>query len=130
MIRTVFLTVVALHGLIHLMGFAKAFGLADLPQLTQPITRSMGLLWLGAAVLLLAAAATLPLWPRGWWGLGLLALVLSQGVILSSWKDARFGPLANLVLLAGVAYGFASQGPFSLRNEFEGRLRQPHGDVA
>lgn len=27
----------AVHGLIHLMGPAKAFGLAELPQLTIPI---------------------------------------------------------------------------------------------
>jgi hypothetical protein len=30
------------HGLIHLLGVAKAFGLAELPQLRQPIPASIG----------------------------------------------------------------------------------------
>ena len=46
---------------------------------------------------------------------------------MSSWHDARFGTLANLLLLAGVVYGFASRGPTSLRAEYEGQvgLRRP-----
>ena len=119
MIRTVFLVVVIIHGLIHLMGFAKAFGFAGLPQLTLPIPRSLGLLWLTAGVLVVATAAALLLWPRGWWLLGALALVVSQGVILSSWRDAKAGTFANLVLLVGVLYGLASRGPWSLRADFE-----------
>jgi hypothetical protein len=117
--RTAFVVLVALHGLIHLMGFLKGFGLAALPQLTQPISRGAGLAWLGAALLTLGAAAAVVLWPRGWWALGLAALVVSQVVIAGAWHDARFGTLANVVLLLGVAYGFASRGPFSLRAEFE-----------
>ncbi|MBK8259839.1 MAG: hypothetical protein IPK80_00655 [Nannocystis sp.] len=53
-----------LHGLIHLMGFAKAFGYAQLPQLVLPISRMMGALWLTAALLLLAAAVALFAAPR------------------------------------------------------------------
>ena len=37
------------HGLIHLLGFVKAFGLAPVAQLTQPITRTAGAFWLAAA---------------------------------------------------------------------------------
>ena len=44
--RWVFAGIIAVHGLIHLMGPAEAFGYADLPQLTQPISRGMGLVWL------------------------------------------------------------------------------------
>ena len=47
--RWVFAFIVVVHGLIHLMGPAKAFGYAELPQLTQPISRGMGLVWLLAA---------------------------------------------------------------------------------
>lgn len=119
MIRTVFLIVVLAHGLIHLLGFAKAFGYAELPQLAQPIPRGRGLLWLTAGLLVLATAASLLMWPRGWWLLGALAVVVSQVVILSSWRDAKAGTLANLVLLAGVLYGFASEGPWSLRADYD-----------
>lgn len=40
--RWVVVCVLALHGLIHAMGFAKAFGYAELPQLQQPISRATG----------------------------------------------------------------------------------------
>ena len=119
MLRMVFIVVIAIHGLIHLMGFAKAFGYAELPQLAQPIARATGVVWLAAAVLLVASAAAVPLWPRGWWLLGGFALIISQGVIASSWSDAKFGTAANALLLVGVLYGFASRGPFSLRAEYE-----------
>jgi hypothetical protein len=108
-----------LHGLIHLLGAAKAFGWADLPQLTQPISSAAGVLWLVSAGLFLAAAVALFLWPRGWWLIGAVALVLSMAAILPSWTDAGFGALANVLVLVGVAFGFLSQGPFSLRAEYE-----------
>ncbi len=50
---------ILLHGLIHLLGPAKAFGWADVSQLRGPISPAAGLLWLAAAVLLIAAAAGL-----------------------------------------------------------------------
>jgi hypothetical protein len=100
------------------MGFAKAFGLAELPQLTQPIARGVGTLWLLAGLALLTAGALLVTAPRTWWMLGLGAAALSQIVIVTSWSDARFGTVANLVILAAAAYGFVSEGPLSLRAEY------------
>ena len=49
--------VLMVHGAIHGMGFAKAFGYAELPQLVQPIPRGMGPLWMVAGGLVLASAA-------------------------------------------------------------------------
>jgi hypothetical protein len=121
--RWIFAFIIALHGLIHLMGPAKAFGYADLPQLTQPISRVVGLVWLAAAVLMLAAVAALFAWPRGWWIIGAVALVASQAAIFTSWSDAKAGTIANLILLAGVAYGFFTQGPASFRAQFERDIR-------
>ncbi|MBL0278576.1 MAG: hypothetical protein IPQ24_21325 [Anaeromyxobacter sp.] len=122
MIRTAFLVVLGLHGLLHLLGFAKGFGLAELPQLTQPISRPWGVAWLAAGALTLATAALLPLAPRWWWAVGAVALVASQVVIVSSWSDARFGSLPNLLLLLAVAWGFAHQGPWSLPAEYRRHL--------
>lgn len=117
--RWIFIFVVFVHGLIHLMGFFKAFGLAELPQLTQPLSRYMGALWLLAAVLLLATAVALGAWPRQAWALGAVALVVSQLTLLSAWKDAKFGTVANVILLVGVLYGYLTQGPSSFRAEYE-----------
>jgi len=118
-VKLAFAALLAVHGLIHLMGFAKGFGLAELPQLTQPISRAMGLVWLLGAILVLAAAGALFAWPRAWWILGALALLVSQACVLSAWKDARFGTAANAVLLVGVALGLLSRGPWSFRAEYE-----------
>ena len=95
----------------------KAFGLAELPQLTQPISRAGGIAWLAAAAAMLATATMLILSPRLWWIVGLLAVILSQAVILSAWSDAKFGTVANVLVLAAVVYGFALHGPLSLRAE-------------
>lgn len=112
-----------LHGLIHLFGFAKAFGYAELPMLGPTISEPIGVLWLMAALLCLAAAAALFFAPRWWWVVGALAVVTSQAVIVTAWSDAMVGSVANLLLLAAVLYGFASRGPLSLRAEFERDLK-------
>jgi hypothetical protein len=117
--KTLFLLGLAGHGLIHLMGVVKAFRLADLPQLTRPISGSVGVLWLAAAVLFVASACSLLAWPRWWWALGACAIPLSMLAISMSWSDAKFGAAANAVVLIGVVYGFLSDGPFSLRAEYE-----------
>ncbi len=111
-------TVLLLHGLIHLFGFAKAFGYAELPQLTQPISRGWGVGWLLAAVLTVLAAGAVAAQARWSWVPAALALLASQVVLSSSWVDAKFGTLPNVVLLAVAAYGFAANGPVGLRSRY------------
>lgn len=116
--RIAFALFVAAHGLLHLIGPVHAFGLASLPQMTQPITRTMGIVWLASAVLLLATAMLVVTAPRVWWALGSVALVLSQLVIITSWTDARWGTLANVVLLAAIVVSVLTYGPASLWSEY------------
>ena len=61
--------------------------------------------------------------PRVFWLVGAGALVLSQVVIATAWTDAKLGTLANVLLLLGVVYGFASHGPVSLRAEYGEAVR-------
>lgn len=117
--RWVFLFVMVVHGLIHLLGFAKAFGLAQLPQLTQPISRPGGVAWLAAGLLVLAASVALVAWPRGGWAIGAAAVVASQLVIVLAWHDAKLGTVANAVLAIAVAYGYLTHGPSSFRARFD-----------
>lgn len=118
MLGVVVVGVLVVHGLIHLMGVGKAFGVADLPQLTQPISRTWGLAWLAAALLVLASAAALATGARRFWIVGAVAVVVSQVVVLSSWRDAWAGTLANVLLLALVAHGWLTEGPRSFHEEF------------
>jgi hypothetical protein len=87
-LRWVLIDLLLLHGLIHLMGFAKAFGYAELPQLTQPISREWGVLWLLARGLVVATAMMLAAGARPYWIVGGLALLLSQLLIMTVWRDA------------------------------------------
>lgn len=113
--RWLFVALLVLHGLIHFMGPAKAFGLAELPQLSQPVSRAAGIGWLLAGVALLATAGALAVASRWWWLLGLVAVGLSQAMIMTAWSDAKVGTAANVIVLAAVLYGFASEGPMSFR---------------
>ncbi len=121
--RIAFSSLITVHALIHVMGFAKAFGLASLAQLKIPVSRPMGVLWLAAAVLILAAVALLFVAPRWFWLVGVAGLVVSQIAIIALWHDARFGTIANIVLLAAVIYGAFAWGPFGLRAEYERLVR-------
>ena len=107
------------HGLIHFMGFARAFGYASLPQLTLPVSRTMGVLWLTAGLLALISAAMLVAWPRYWWIAGALTVAVSQAVVVSAWRDVWAGTIPNIVLLLAVTHGWLTQGPWSFRAQFE-----------
>jgi hypothetical protein len=100
--------VLAAHGLIHVLGFARAFGLAELEQLRLPISRPWGLVWGACALLIIAAAIARAAGARWWWMPAAPGLVASQIVIIAFWSDARFGTLANVALLVPVVLGFGS----------------------
>lgn len=121
--RIAFSLLITLHALIHGLGFAKAFGLAPLTQLKIPIPRPLGVLWLTAGVLILAAMALLLAAPRWFWAVGLAGIAVSQTVIIASWSDARFGTIPNILLLLAVIYGAFAWGPFGLRAEYERLVR-------
>ncbi|MBY0504042.1 MAG: hypothetical protein K2X03_09030 [Bryobacteraceae bacterium] len=112
-----FTAILVIHGLIHLMGTTKAFGFAEMPNLTQPISRAMGVLWLLAATLCLTTALMLFVSPKWWW-MAVAAVAASQAVILSSWSDAKYGTVANLIVLLGAGFGYLSQSPASYRIQY------------
>ena len=89
-------SLIVVHGLIHSMGFAKAFGYAQVTGLQQPVPRLVGALWLVAALLLLVSAAPVLARSSTWWMVAAPAVMLSQILITSSWTDAKFGTLPNL----------------------------------
>jgi hypothetical protein len=90
--------ILVLHGGIHLMGFVKAFGLADVPALRDPISARAGTGWLVAALLLGSAAVLLLLAEQRWWMPAITGVLLSQVLIVSAWHDAKFGTLANVIV--------------------------------
>lgn len=119
MLKISFLILVVLHALIHLMGWLKAYSLADLPQFTQTVSRPAGIMWLVSALLFLATAVLFILKKEAWWQLGLAAIVLSQILIILFWQDAKFGTIANGLILIGVLLSF---GQWSFNRMVENEL--------
>ena len=98
--KFIFASILAIHGLIHFMGFAKAYQFAELKQLVLPISKPVGMLWMLAALLFLAAVILYLLNSEFWWMPALPGIFISQAVIIISWQDARFGTIANVIIVA------------------------------
>lgn len=130
-VRWAVVGVLALHGLIHLLGAAKGLGWADVAALKQPIGRGAGALWLAAAALVLVATAMLALGaPSWWWLVALAAAVASQTMVVSSWEDAKAGTAANVLLLLVAAYGFVSLGPPSFEAQWRAQTAAALAEAA
>jgi hypothetical protein len=86
------------HGLIHLLGFAKAFHFTKIEQLTKDISKPLGVLWLMTGMLFIISSALQLLKKDYWPFLTIVAVVLSQVLIFIFWKDAKFGTLANIII--------------------------------
>lgn len=104
---TVFAIFILIHGLIHLLGFAKAFHLAEVKELDMPVTPLFGILWLTAFLLHGTTAGLILLKFNIWWVTGLLAVVLSLFLIFNSWQYAKFGSLPNIIILIISILGWA-----------------------
>lgn len=120
--RSLFAGLLIVHGLVHLLGFVKAFDLVALPQVS-PVSPFLGLLWLACAALFCAAGVAVFAWPRGWWVIAGPAVLLSTIVIAAAWTDARFGAIANVVVAIGVLFGIFTEGPPSLRAAYDRDVR-------
>jgi hypothetical protein len=87
------------HGLIHLMGFAKAFTLGNQPAFSKHISKLTGLLWLMATFLFMAVVTLFLLHKNYWAFFAFAAIILSQTLICIYWKDAKAGTVANIITL-------------------------------
>ena len=96
--RTFLLLLLAVHGLLHLLGFAAAVGYSG-GEFTHFISRSWGLGWLAVAGILVSAAGLLAGWHRHWWTVAGVGVLLSQLLIVRFWTDASFGTIPNLLIL-------------------------------
>ncbi len=96
--RLVFIFLVVIHGLIHLMGFAKAYKLADVNQMSLDISKPVGMFWLFVSVLFIVTAILFLLRYEWWFAISLFSVLISQVLILLYWKDAKFGTLLNLII--------------------------------
>ncbi len=122
--RLLLISLLAGHGLIHLMGFAKAFGYAEMNQLKQPVSSAAGVAWLIGCVAFLAAGVLLLMGASGWHMVALAAIAISQVLIFTAWSDAKFGTVANLLILLPATAAALDPRPTSFRNRYDAVVRE------
>lgn len=108
MVKLIFPIILVLHGLIHLFGFVKAFGLAELSQLTQEISKPLGMVWLLVVFLMLMVGFFVVKSKQWVWIPASMAAVISQILIIFSWQDAKFGTIPNVIILLFAIFSFAA----------------------
>lgn len=97
--RVTFFIFVIIHGLLHSLGFLKAYQISEIKDLILPISRPMGMFWLLAGLLFLITAVLFILGSPYWWLAGLVAGISSQVLTIMFWQDAKFATLPNLIIL-------------------------------
>lgn len=115
--KFVIMALLTVHGLIHAIGFAGAWGLAEIKgvspvptdivaaQATDPIVRVLGLVWLLALAAFLVAAYLLLVDSPAWRPLALAAVLVSTVPVALWWQDAFLGTLVNTLVVAAVLLG-------------------------
>lgn len=121
-VRLLVAALLALHGLIHALGFTatwhigSAGAVAPTPNLITGITdgsgaaKTLGLLWLLPLAGFVVAAAGLA-WGTSWWKvLAAASAVVSVALCIAWFNDAKFGLVIDIViLLALIAMALAGR---------------------
>ena len=106
--RIVLIILIGIHGIIHLFGFLKAFEISEVNTIIQPISKTYGIVWF-LAFLLFAITIILILFNSDyWWIGGFLAVIISQVLVFYYWSDAKFGTVANVIILLATIIGYSS----------------------
>lgn len=105
MLKTTFIIIVLLHGLIHVLGFLKAFDYADITAITREISKPSGIFWLTATILFLLTSLFFILRNDVWVYFGLASVIISQSLIFMYWQDTRYGTIANILILLVIIVG-------------------------
>jgi hypothetical protein len=109
MLKIILVFITVIHGLIHVMGFAKAYGYGNIAQLSKDISKPAGLLWLITAIVFMVAVLLFILKKESWPYVAVVAVVVSQILIITVWKDAKFGTIANVIVLFVAIAAWGSQ---------------------
>lgn len=100
------LFLILLHGVIHLLGFFKAFHILEIRSLPLGLSKVQGIFWANAALLFLVYAVLYFLGASTYWSIGLAAILLSQTLIFLQWNQAGAGTLLNVLLALHCLTGY------------------------
>ncbi len=105
--KYVFSFILFIHALMHLMGFVNAFYLTDINKQVLRISKPIGSFWLVTFILFVIASMQF-LTHKKWFYSTLLAVVVSQILIILTWGDVKFGTIINVIIfIVGMsAFGY------------------------
>ncbi|MGN8224646.1 hypothetical protein [Gracilimonas sp. BCB1] len=95
--KTAFAIFMTMHGLIHLLGFLKAFQLVDIKDFKQPISKQAGVFWMISSILVISAVNLYLAGNSYYIGFGFTAILISQILITGTWEDAKYGTIPNIL---------------------------------
>ena len=121
MLKYFFAFILLIHGLIHFMGFAKAYNYGNITQITKYISKPLGALWLINAILFIVAVLLFLLKKESWSYIAIIAAVISQILIITVWKDAKFGTILNIIILF---FAIASYSTYHFEMEFKADVKR------
>lgn len=127
MLRILFCLLLLIHGLIHLIGFFSGWKLTatsiltgkTLFQLSDNGAKISGSTWLLTALLWIVASILYFLRRDTFLIPAIVAIVISQSLIALYWQDAKFGSIANAIVLLVVIVNVAR---VSFNKNVEGEL--------
>lgn len=98
--------------MIHLMGFAKEWNLGPdgrflgktIIHLSENTSKFAGVLWFITCMLLLVATYGYYSRKDWFWIVGIAGIVISQMLIILYWPDAKWGTIANVILLVLIVF--------------------------
>ncbi len=97
-----------LHGAIHIMGFVKGFKIAQISNLQADISPVSGIFWFVAFLLFAFSAVGLTLGKDLWPYFAVPAIIISSILIASTWGDAKYGMIPNVIILVLASVSFSS----------------------
>jgi hypothetical protein len=98
--KTVFIIVIIIHGLVHFLGTTKKNDSAA-------GSKKSGSFWILASTMFLATAWLIIINRPGWWILAWTTVIFSQILIISYWKVAKAGTILNVLILLFSITAFA-----------------------
>jgi len=115
--RIVFAIALLAHGLIHFIGFLKAwefpiakdFNIIATVAVSANESKTIGLLWFLCCVGLVTSCIIFLLQKDWWWMVGAISLLLSQSLIILYWHDAKYGTLVNVIILLAILISYHQQ---------------------
>ncbi len=113
--RLLFLLIVLLHGLIHFLGFVQGYGFKEIKALSLPISKPAGLIWLIATILFVVYGSLYLTGNKYAWLIGIIAVIISQILVIVYWKDARYGTIPNVIIFV---VALVSSGSYLLKSDF------------